>query len=120
MLWKVTFCQRTPPLLHGEAIAIGMVCEAWLSVQQQTLSLAEYADIRALLMQVYGHQPVPLQVWSELLATMRQDKKNEDAGINFSLLPSIGTVSVNEICTPEAILASLTHFNGGSGKLEPA
>lgn len=111
------FLATDAPLLHGEAVAIGMVCEAWLSVQQQTLGQAEYADIRALLLRVYGHQPVPLQAWPELLATMRQDKKNEDAGINFSLLTSIGAVRVNEICTPEAILESLTHFNEGPGKL---
>lgn len=107
------FLQTDTPLLHGEAIAIGMICEAWLSVQQEYLRPSVYADIRALLLRVYGHQPVPLEAWPELLVTMRQDKKNEDAGINFSLLPSIGAVRVNQICTPEAILASLTHFNEG-------
>lgn len=111
------FLTTDTPLLHGEAIAIGMVCEAWLSVQQQTLTQTQYADIRDVLLRIYGHVPIPMDAWEELLATMRQDKKNEYAEINFSLLPTIGAVSVNETSSPAAIKKSLTQYNTHAGKL---
>jgi len=41
-------------LLHGEAIAAGMICEAWLSQQKCGLNQSELDTIVKTILQVYG------------------------------------------------------------------
>ncbi|MEL6968709.1 MAG: 3-dehydroquinate synthase [Bacteroidota bacterium] len=105
------FLERDSPLLHGEAIAIGMICEAWLSRQVLGLSSEDLADISQYFLALYGHHSVPLSAKEQLLATMRQDKKNEDHRINFSLLPAAGQAKVNQTTTVELIIESLQYYN---------
>lgn len=105
------FLTTEKPLLHGEAIAIGMICEAWLSHQQTDLPTTDLERITSCFLQHFGHQPIPDNVFDTLVATMRQDKKNESAAINFSMLPAIGKVIVNQTATVEAIKQSLAYYN---------
>jgi 3-dehydroquinate synthase len=105
------FLETDSPLLHGEAIAAGMICEAWLSAQQTGLSTEALQSITNFFLKVYGHQAIPESVWPQLIDTMRQDKKNEDTRINFSLLRAIGSEKVNETAEEDQILASLRYYN---------
>lgn len=99
------------PLLHGEAIAIGMVCETFLSFLQCQLPQEEVAQISRYLLEVYGHHPIDLRRFDEYIALMQNDKKNEQGQINFSLLPQAGSVAVNQHCAPGWILQSLQYYN---------
>ena len=105
------FLETDKPLLHGEAIAIGMICESWLSAEILGLSEAELSAITAFFLKWYGHRALPLDKTEQLLATMRQDKKNEDSRINFSLVPAIGKVEVNQTATIDLIQRSLAFYN---------
>lgn len=105
------FLETTNPLLHGEAIAVGMIAESWLSQQQSTLAAAELDTITDFVLSVYGHCPIPKTAYPDLLATMAQDKKNESTAINFSLLRGIGKVIVNQTATTDRIIASLDYYN---------
>ncbi|WP_367388245.1 3-dehydroquinate synthase [Lewinella sp. LCG006] len=106
------FLETTTPLLHGEAIAAGMICEAWLSAKQLGLSQQELTDITNYFLRIYGHQAIPEDIDELLLSIMRQDKKNEDARINFSLIPTAGKVAVNQTATAEEIVHSLAYYRG--------
>jgi 3-dehydroquinate synthase len=99
------------PLLHGEAIAVGMIAESYLSHQQLGLDQKELETITHFIRHIY--QPVALNpdTFPELLALMSNDKKNESQAINFSLLPKPGSVEVNRIGSPEEIIRSLEYFN---------
>lgn len=99
------------PLLHGEAIAIGMICEAWLSHHQQGLGKEALDVITQFLLRHYGHHPIPADSLPRLLAYMRQDKKNEGDAINVSLLPAVGQVAVNQTAEPQAIADSIAYYN---------
>ena len=98
------------PLLHGEAIAVGMIAEAYLSHRQLALSEAALSDITATLLRTYGNYALPEGVDKALLALMRNDKKNEGAAINFSLLPAIGEVAVNQTANPVEIENALAYY----------
>ncbi len=99
------------PMLHGEAIAVGMICEAWLSHRLAGLSAEALAQITDYLLRLYGHEPIPEEQFDYLLSLMQQDKKNEDDRINVSLLPAIGTVRVNQIAAPALLRESLLYYN---------
>lgn len=105
------FLESDTPLLHGEAIAAGMICEAWLSAQKTGLSTQDLHAITDFFLSIYGHQHVPEASWPTLINTMRQDKKNEDSRINFSLLTAAGHAKVNETAEEQLILDSLQYYN---------
>ena len=99
------------PLTHGEAIAIGMICEAYLSKILRGLSDAELMDICTFILKIYGHYDLQSFDFPSLIALMRQDKKNDSAAnINFSLLPKIGSVEVNCIAMEAEIEAALSFY----------
>lgn len=99
-------------LLHGEAIAAGMIMEAWLSNREGLLSEASLNEIVAYLLGIYGHQSIPEEAFDELIGTMQQDKKNEDHRINFTLLEAAGSARVNATVEVPQILAALAYYNG--------
>ncbi len=103
--------ETTEPLLHGEAIAAGMICEAFLSQQKLGLPEAELDQISQFLVRMYQPGVVAEEQSDHLIALMQNDKKNRGSAINFSLLPSIGSVEVDQTCTREQILESLRYLH---------
>lgn len=79
------------PLLHGEAIAIGMVSEAYLSYRLGNIAESELFDIRSSILRLYGHHPKFVKPAEDLIRLMRGDKKNHNGNIRFALLESVGT-----------------------------
>ncbi|MES2829926.1 MAG: 3-dehydroquinate synthase [Bacteroidota bacterium] len=104
------------PLNHGEAIAIGMVCEAFLSQTNNTLSESELQDITEYFLNLYPSYRIKEASYSKLLEFMQSDKKNEDGQIMFSLLNNIGSCAYNCRASEKDILASLDYFNSKSTK----
>lgn len=105
------FLETENPLLHGEAIAVGMICETYLSVQNLELPLATLKEIEAFIFKIYGKIHLPEHAFNEMLGIMQQDKKNTDERINFTLLKAAGEGIVNETATMEQIVESLQHYN---------
>ena len=99
------------PLTHGEAIAIGMVCEAYLSSTNNTLSQEELKDVSSYVLKHYPKYQIKEQSFEGLLAFMQSDKKNEGGQIMFSLLSKIGTCDYNCRVATSDILASLNYYN---------
>ena len=97
-------------LLHGEAIAIGMVCEAWLSYKQTGLSAQELEDITGFFIRIYGHVELQPEDDEAFIVLMGNDKKNEDTRINFTLLNKAGEAAINHTATPSEIRESLHYY----------
>lgn len=76
-------------LLHGEAIAIGMITEAFISFHMGLLSETELNAMTNYLVSTYGTVTIP--DLSEVLPIMKQDKKNTASEISFSLINGIGS-----------------------------
>ena len=82
-------------LLHGEAIAIGMVLEAYLSVHCSELSIEEANDIKTTFSNHFGIVKISTIEQNEIINLLRHDKKNKAGRINFSLLKSIGIPKID-------------------------
>ncbi|MGL4597393.1 MAG: 3-dehydroquinate synthase, partial [Bacteroidia bacterium] len=87
-------------VLHGEAVAAGMICEAWLSNQQAKLSADELEDITQFIVQRYLPIAIDGDADHRLIELMRHDKKNEGGKIRFTLLDRIGQAKWNVVCSP--------------------
>lgn len=98
-------------LTHGEAIAIGMICEAWLSNQKSSLSDAELVEISQVLSGLYPKHTISEDSHPTLLEHMLKDKKNSNGQINCTLLKSIGQYSIDHICTADELLGSLRYYS---------
>lgn len=70
------FLQTDDPLTHGEAVAIGMDCEAPDSWR---------ATLRPFLLAHFGHRPIPEAAFPELWALMQQDKKNASGAVRMAV-----------------------------------
>lgn len=97
-------------LLHGEAIAIGMICESYLSFKKGYISLEECTHVKTYIHKLYGNKYKSLPPFDTLLDLMKHDKKNKSGNIHFSLLESIGKANYNQLCTEEEIRESLEWY----------
>ncbi|MHA8063818.1 3-dehydroquinate synthase [Aquirufa aurantiipilula] len=77
-------------ILHGEAVAVGIITEAFLSYERGLISLAELEEIEAYLFATYGKVTIQESEIPEIIRLTMQDKKNLGNEVRFSLLTGIG------------------------------
>jgi 3-dehydroquinate synthase len=97
-------------LLHGEAIAIGMICEAYISNKVMQLSDAELKEITTFIKSLYKPIKLNKQDFDNFINLMRNDKKNENGQINFSLLAAIGKCEINQTASADLIKEALNYY----------
>lgn len=88
--------QDKTTLLHGEAIAIGMVLEAYLSWQENLLTENEYTEIKDVIRSIYPKVYFSAEDILNLTQLLVHDKKNEGGRVQFVLLESIGHAVINK------------------------
>ena len=88
--------ETSSPLLHGEAISIGMLAEAKISHYMNLLSTSDVELVR----QVLTNAELPVSITGieteDVLKKMKSDKKNEKGIVHFTLLHGIGTALYNQ------------------------
>ncbi|AWM15059.1 3-dehydroquinate synthase [Flavobacterium sediminis] len=90
-------------LLHGEAIAIGMILEAYLSTVKGFLINEEYQEIKYHLNDIYEIVDFDEKDIQNIIDLMIYDKKNEFGKVQFVLLESIGKIKINQFCDNDLI-----------------
>lgn len=90
-------------LLHGEAIAAGMILEGFLSYKLTSLPLEELEDIKSTFLSRYKKVEFTDHDIQNILKLLKFDKKNSHGNINFVLLKNIGD-TVIDIKVPEELL----------------
>jgi len=98
-------------LLHGEAIAIGMICESYLSGKKLGLTTADLQSITNYIVDIYSPEPIPDVDIENIIQLTSQDKKNEGDIIKCSLLNGIGDCTFNIEITHDDIRTSIVYFN---------
>lgn len=100
-------------LLHGEAIAIGMVMEAYLGVSCCSLSNVAAEEIKKTFAQFYPPVEIDAQDREGILELLRHDKKNKAGRVNFVLLKSIGVPEI-DVKVPQELFTQAFEFYGNS------
>ena len=104
------FLDTSHPLLHGEAIAVGIICESYLSYLHSTLSRKKLLEIASFINRVFPQASLPDNDYIKLLGLMQNDKKNNGKGINFTLLKDIGSFCIDQIIEEEHIIEALNFY----------
>jgi 3-dehydroquinate synthase len=98
-------------LLHGEAIALGMICEGFLSFQKLGFSFEELNQLTKMMLQIYGKVEFSTDQLDPILDLCLQDKKNEGSTLLFSLLNSIGDCDYNIPVNREEIREAILYYH---------
>lgn len=78
------------PLLHGEAVAIGLVLETYLSHVIYKFPKQILKELSASYTEYYKKINFDKEAIDEILPLMKFDKKNKNGNINFVFLKAIG------------------------------
>ena len=105
--------QRTP-ILHGYAVAYGLVCELYLSCIKTGFPVEKMRQTVRFIFEHYGRMPISCDDYPTLLELMTHDKKNIAGQINFTLLGGVGDIRINQTATRKEIEESLDFYREGS------
>jgi len=107
--------EREKPILHGEAVALGMICETHLSYLENLISQEESEIIIENIQKYYSFVDLSEFQEEDIFNLLLNDKKNIESKINFSLLSGIGSCVFDHECTTENIQKSLNFYKKLSG-----
>ncbi len=97
-------------LLHGEAIAVGMILESYISWQKKLLTASEYLEIKNTINAVFEIIVFEENDLNPILELLIHDKKNEYGKIQFALLDGIGNIKINQQVENELIIKSFADY----------
>ncbi|MFP4846816.1 3-dehydroquinate synthase [Winogradskyella sp. PE311] len=83
------------PLLHGEAIAIGMILEAYISTKICSLAPKEFLDIKNSILKTFSKALITERDIEIIIGLLKHDKKNSYGKVRFVLLEAIGQPKIN-------------------------
>ena len=104
--------QRTP-VLHGYAVAWGLVCELYLSHVITGFPIDTMRQTVDYIRNHYGIPPVTCDDYHELIDLMRHDKKNRGESINFTLLAEVGDIRLDQHATLDNIKEAIDFLREG-------
>lgn len=105
------FLNSEKPLLHGEAIIMGMMIESLLSKEKGLLLESECEQIFNRLNERFSPTKISESLFPKIMNWMKHDKKNENKTINFSLIDEIGSCKYNLFLSSEQIIEALKKYN---------
>ena len=98
---------KRTPVLHGYAVAWGLVCELYLSHVITGFPIDTMRQTVDYIRNHYGIPPVTCDDYHELIDLMRHDKKNRGESINFTLLAEVGDIRLDQHATLDIIKESI-------------
>ena len=101
------------PVLHGYAVAWGMVCELYLSVKLMGFPKDAFYKTVGFIGDNYGRMPLDCRDYDRLFELMTHDKKNVAGRMNFTLLADIGDIRINQQVTKDDIFEALDYLREG-------
>jgi len=98
--------------LHGEAIAVGMILEAYLSHKKLGLSNDELLTITNHIQGLYDLPIINPVHYQSIIELTKQDKKNEHGSVRFVGLEQIGKAVYDLPLEAEDILEAFSYYRG--------
>jgi 3-dehydroquinate synthase len=98
------------PVLHGYAVAWGLVCELYLSHLKTGFPKERMRQVVQFVRQNYGAFSFTCKQYDRLYELMLHDKKNTAGIINFTLLKDVGDICLNQTADKDTIFETLDFY----------
>ena len=105
-----SFALKHQPILHGYAVAYGLVCELYLSCIKTGFPTDKMHQTVNFIHEHYGKMSITCDDYPQLMELMTHDKKNLAGIINFTLLGGIGDIRINQTATKDEIYEALDFY----------
>ena len=105
-----SFALKHSPILHGYAVAYGLISELYLSTVKTGFPSDKMHQTVSFIKEHYGKMAITCDDYPTLLELMTHDKKNGAGTINFTLLGGIGDIRINQTATKEDIYEALDFY----------
>ena len=105
-----SFALKHSPILHGYAVAYGLISELYLSTVKTGFPSDKMHQTVSFIKEHYGKMAITCDNYPTLLELMTHDKKNVAGTINFTLLGGIGDIRINQTATKEDIYEALDFY----------
>ena len=102
--------QEGRTVLHGYAVAWGLLMELYLSARKYGFPAKELHQMEAYIKEHYGKFHYECRHYETLCDFMSHDKKNQGGNINFTLLGGIGDIRINQTTTKDEIEEMLDYY----------
>ncbi len=99
-------------LLHGEAIAAGMIMESYLAFVKKMIEEKTFLDIEEFLFTVYGRVDIDQIDFENIIALTQQDKKNKGKKVNASIIDAIGSCQWDISLSKKEMRSALIYYIG--------
>ncbi|OMP30672.1 3-dehydroquinate synthase [Mangrovimonas sp. DI 80] len=99
-----------PELLHGEAVAVGMILECYISSELTGLSKKDLEEIQNVISKIYEYVEIEEADFESIIELLKYDKKNEHGNINFVLLETIGIPKIDCIVDNQLIIKAFEYY----------
>jgi len=106
----LTNSKRTT-LLHGEAIAVGMILATFISFKLFDFPEEKLENIKQVLIRNYGKVEFNNEECQEIIELLKFDKKNSHGNINFVLLEDIAKTKIDCIVPNDLIFESFKYYS---------
>jgi len=101
------------PILHGYAVAFGLIAELYLSVVKTGFPTERMRQTVNFIREYYGTLPITCNDYPKLIDFMHHDKKNRGNEINVTLLGGIGDVRINQSVSEDEVKEALDFVREG-------
>ena len=98
-------------LTHGEAIAIGMVCESYMSSKILNFPMKNVVEIKKVILSIYNKTDLLIEDFSGILELLKHDKKNVKGRVNFVLLNDYEDYKLDCEVSNDLIIESMKFYN---------
>ncbi|MDG2194155.1 MAG: 3-dehydroquinate synthase [Polaribacter sp.] len=82
-------------LTHGEAIAVGMICECFISSKILGFPKNTLTEIKTVIVEIYGKINILEKDFNAIIELLKHDKKNVSGHVNFVLLTDLEKTNID-------------------------
>jgi 3-dehydroquinate synthase len=98
-------------LTHGEAIAIGMVCESYLSYKVLKLPIEKLIVVKNMISTMYEKVTIERDDYAAIFELLKHDKKNSNGEVNFVLLNDFEEFKLDCKISNKLLIESIEYYN---------